>query len=139
MGRRKIVVLDCSAVVPWFLEDEATAWSEWLLDELPKFDIYVPALWHLEFPNVLLTAERRRRIDAETRIGMLERAARLPLTTDSHVVPLSEIARLAQNQGLSTYDAAYLELASRRGACLATQDKALIAAAKALRIGLLAA
>lgn len=138
MARRKTAVFDCSAIVPWFLEDEASLWSEHLLDELPEFDIHVPALWHLEFPNVLLNAERRGRIDAESRAGMIERAARLPLTTDSRLVPLGDISRLAAGLGLSTYDAAYLELAARLGAQLATQDRALIAAAKKLRVALLA-
>lgn len=137
MARRKTAVLDCSAVVPWFLEDEANAWSERLLDEMPKLDIHVPALWHLEFPNVLLNAERRGRIDAETRQGLVRRATGLPLTTDSQTVSLADISRLAASHGLSTYDAAYLELALRLGCCLATQDKALIAAAKKTRVPLI--
>lgn len=138
MAARRPAVFDCSAIVPWFLEDEANDWSEALLDRLPEFDIHVPALWHLEFPNVLLGAERRGRIDAASRVGMVELAARLPLTTDRHVVSLGEISRLAAALGLTTYDAAYLELAQRLGGRLATQDRALIAAAKRLRVGLLA-
>lgn len=137
MARRQAVVVDCSAVVPWFLEDEASAWSEALLDEIATLDLHVPALWHLEFPNVLHNAERRGRIDAATRHGLIERAARLPLTTDSRIVPLAEISRLAAAYGLSTYDAAYLELAVRLGAGLATQDGALIAAATQVRVALM--
>ena len=137
MARRKAVVFDCSAIVPWFLEDEASAWSEHLLDEMPKFDIHVPALWHLEFPNVLLNAERRGRIDGATRAGLIARASRLPLTTESLVVSLADISRLAVDYGISTYDAAYLELALRLGAHLATQDKALKAAAAKARVPLM--
>lgn len=123
------LVVDCSAVVPWFLEDEASAWSERLLSELSGYSLQAPALWHLEFPNVLLTAERRGRIDADTRLGLLARAARLPVNTDTRVVPLMEISRLAAAQGITTYDAAYLELAGRLACTLATQDKALLQAA----------
>lgn len=89
------LVLDCSAVMPWFLHDEANDWSERLLSDLSLYDLHVPALWHLEFPNALLTAERRGRISAATRLGLLARASRLPVSTDTHVVPLTEISRLA--------------------------------------------
>jgi predicted nucleic acid-binding protein len=129
---RSPLVIDCSAAIPWFLDDEANPWSEGLLDALPSLSLHVPALWHLEFANVLLTAQRRKRINARDAKGLLARAARLPLTTDGRVVPLVEIAELAEAHGITTYDAAYLELATRLKCPLATQDKALAKAAKHL-------
>ena len=128
-------MIDCSAAIPWFLEDEANAWSEGLLDALPRYSLHVPALWHLEFANVLLTAQRRKRINARDAKGLLARASRLPLATDGRVVPLVEIADLADSNGITTYDAAYLELATRLKCPLATQDKALAKAAS--RFGVL--
>lgn len=135
MSLKSPLVIDCSAAIPWFLEDEANAWSESLLDALPRYSLHVPALWHLEFANVLLTAQRRKRIAAKIAKGLLVRASRLPLVTDNRVVPLVEIADLADSNGITTYDAAYLELAARLNCSLATQDKALAKAAK--RHGLL--
>ena len=129
MSARPPLVIDCSAAIPWFLEDEANAWSEGLLDALPRHSLHVPALWHLEFANVLLTAQRRKRINARDAKGLLARASRLPLATDGRVVPLVEIADLADSNGITTYDAAYLELATRLKCPLATQDKALAKAA----------
>jgi len=41
-----------------------------------------------------------------------------------------EILALARAEGLTTYDATYLELAIRRGLPLLTRDEAVIAAAK---------
>lgn len=128
------LVVDCSAIVPWFLEDEANDWSERLLSDLPRYTLHVPALWHLEFANVLLTAERRGRISNETRLGLLARAVRLPIQTDNRVVPITEISALATEHGLTTYDAAYLELAVRMQCPLATQDKALTQAARARQV-----
>lgn len=125
----QVLVVDCSAAIPWFLEDEANKWSERLLNRLPQHTVHVPALFHLEFPNVLLTAERRGRIDADTRLGLIARAAHLPLHTDNHVVSILEISRLAVQYNITTYDAAYLELAIRLASLLATQDKALAKAA----------
>lgn len=135
MSARPPLVIDCSAAIPWFLEDEANAWSEGLLDALPRHSLHVPALWHLEFANVLLTAQRRKRINARDAKGLLARASRLPLATDGRVVPLVEIADLADSNGITTYDAAYLELATRLNCPLATQDKALAKAAS--RFGVL--
>jgi predicted nucleic acid-binding protein len=132
------LVVDCSAVIPWFLEDEANAWSEGLLSGLAAYALQVPALWHLEFPNVLLTAERRGRIDADIRQGFLSRAAKLPLNTDTHVTSIMDISNLAAAYGLSTYDAAYLELAKRLNCPLATQDKLLLQAAGKLGVTILA-
>jgi predicted nucleic acid-binding protein len=129
LSARPPLVIDCSAAIPWFLEDEANAWSEGLLDALPRYSLHVPALWHLEFANVLLTAQRRKRINARDAKGLLARASRLPLATDGRVVPLVEIADLADSNGITTYDAAYLELAIRLNCPLATQDKALAKAA----------
>ena len=132
MSSRPPLVIDCSAAVPWFLDDEANAWSESLLDAVPGYSLHVPALWHLEFSNVLLTAQRRKRVSAKDAKGLLARASRLPLVTDNRVVPLVEIADLAEVHGITTYDAAYLELAMRLNCSLATQDKALAKAAKRL-------
>lgn len=134
MRARPSLVIDCSAAIPWFLEDEATAWSEGLLDALPRHSLHVPALWHLEFANVLLTAQRCKRINARDAKGLLARASRLPLATDGRVVPLVEIADLADSNGITTYDAAYLELATRLNCPLATQNKALEKAAKRLEL-----
>ena len=134
MRSKPSLVIDCSAAVPWFLDDEANAWSEGLLNAMPRYSLQVPALWHLEFANVLLTAQRRKRVAAKDAKGLLARASRLPLVTDGRVVPLVEIADLADSHGITTYDAAYLELAARLNCPLATQDKALAKAASRLGV-----
>ena len=55
-------VLDASVAVAWCFDDESTpaAWA--LLDRLRTTQGHVPALWELEIGNILLGAERRRRI-----------------------------------------------------------------------------
>jgi predicted nucleic acid-binding protein len=91
----------------------------------------VPGLWHLEVANVLLQAERRGRIAAADVAMRLELMAELPIDTDNETTAREwrEILALARAEGLTTYDAVYLELAIRRGLPLLTKDKALIAAA----------
>lgn len=124
-------VLDCSLAVTWFFEDESTAETDALLERL-KFDgAIVPNLWHLELANVLTKAERRGRMVSariSAYVGLIDR---LPIMTDTETSgrALREILTLARSEDLSTYDAAYLELAIRRGAELATRDRSLIRAA----------
>jgi predicted nucleic acid-binding protein len=123
------LVLDCSISLSWFFPDEKTAFTEAALDLVALEECWVPAVWRLEFPNALLAAERRRRLSREERRQVLDEASRLRLRVDAAVPELRAISELAERHELSTYDAAYLELAARHGATLITLDKDLAAAA----------
>ena len=124
-------VLDCSIAVAWLFDDEATPETDALLDRLKEDSAHVPGLWHLEIGNVLARAERRKRASGAQIAAHLELLGRLPIVTDTETQPRAfrEILALARAQRLTTYDAAYLELAMRRGITLATRDKALVQAA----------
>lgn len=92
----------------------------------------VPGLWHLEVAYVLLQAEKRGRITTADLTMRLDLIAELPIATENEATARAwrEILALARMQGLTTYDATYLELAIRRGLPLVTRDEALIAAAE---------
>ncbi len=124
-------VLDCSIVVAWLFDDEASPETDALLDRLKNDGALVPGLWRLELGNVLAHAERRNRIAAAQIAAYLDLLNRLPIVTDTETESraLREILTLARTENLTTYDAAYLELAMRRRAELATRDKAPIQAA----------
>jgi predicted nucleic acid-binding protein len=124
-------VVDASVTLPWFLEDERTRFTDSLLDAIGQVDYWAPSVWSLEVGNALLVAERRRRIDAAARVDALDQVARLRITIEPAVPDIRAIAALAARQGLSTYDAAYLELAQRQGFGLITLDQALAKAAQA--------
>ena len=124
-------VIDSSVTLPWFLQDERTAFTDAVLAALGKEEYFVPMLWRLEFPNALLVAERKRRIERQTRLEALELAAALALRVDTFPIDMKTISGLAERHGLSTYDAAYLELAMRQGCSLITLDRALADAAMA--------
>ena len=64
------------------------------------------------------------------------RVARCTRRVDRQAVPASELLALALRFGLSTYDAAYLELALRLQLPLATADGPLRDAALASGVGL---
>jgi predicted nucleic acid-binding protein len=127
-------VVDASVTLPWFLHDERTAFTDAVFAGVGEIEYWVPALWRLEFPNALLIAERRRRIDRQTRLEALDLAGALGLRVDAVAVDMRVISTLAERHGLSTYDAAYLELALREGLDLITVDRTLAHAAAAAGI-----
>ena len=128
------LVLDASVTLPWFLQDERSAFTDAIFASVGEQEFWVPVVWRLEFPNALLVAERKRRIDRQTRLEALEFAAGLALRVDSAPVDMKAISAIAERHGLSTYDASYLELASRQSAGLITLDRALADAATAAGI-----
>ena len=128
------LVVDASIALTWCFEDEASPKTDLLFERVRDEGAVVPALWHLELGNVLLQAEKRGRITASDVTVRLELIAALPITTDHEAANSAwrEILTLARAEGLTTYDAAYLELAIRRGALLLTQDDLLANAARRL-------
>jgi predicted nucleic acid-binding protein len=125
-------VVDASATLPWCFADEATTATNALLARLRTGDeAIVPAHWALEVANALLIAVRRKRIsplDADQFLQDLEfLPIRIDTTTKSQV--RTGAFPLAEQYGLTVYDAAYLELAIRQGLPLATLDDDLRKAA----------
>ena len=125
-------VIDASVTMPWFFPDEATPFTEGLLDALGTRDLWAPALWVLECTNVLQSAQRRRRIDANRRAEIAAELSELPVRLDPQAPDFVHLDRLAATHGLSAYDATYLELALRSSSVLVSLDGRLVAAAMAL-------
>jgi len=125
--------------LPWYFEDERTVAGDALLDRVTEAGAIVPSLWRYEIANGLQTAVRRRRIDPAYREASLADLRLLPITVDRTGDDLVWTATLglANRFRLTIYDAAYLELAHRRGLPLATGDRPLRAAARGLAIELL--
>jgi predicted nucleic acid-binding protein len=122
------IVVDASISAAWFLPDEATPLTEAALQATALGDVWVPALWLLEIGNLLLSAQRRKRITDTKRRELVAAASALRLRVDREPVPMVELDALAALHDLTSYDAAYLELALRRKLPLATQDQALLRA-----------
>jgi predicted nucleic acid-binding protein len=118
-------VVDASVSAAWFLPDEATPYTEATLQATAEGEVWVPALWLLEVGNLMLSAQRRRRISAAKRQELVVHAQALRLRVDREPVAMTTLDALAAQHGLSAYDAAYLELALRRALPLATLDEAL--------------
>jgi predicted nucleic acid-binding protein len=126
-------VLDCSLALAWALPDESSKRAERFLAEVTaETFLWVPALWWYEMANALTMAQRRRRLPESDGVRVIELYASLPIQTDLHLN--ADMAwrfhSLAKEYGLSAYDAAYLELAQRKGFGLATLDRNLITVAR---------
>jgi len=132
-------VVDSSIALSWCFEDEASPETDVLFERVRDHGAVVPTLWHLELGNVLLQAEKCCRITTGDVATRLELIAELPITADHETARRAwrEILALARAQGLTTYDATYLELAIRRGLALATRDDALRGAAKRMGVAVL--
>lgn len=133
------LVLDSSVTLAWVYSAETTGAISDVLTRVTEAGAWVPALWRLEVANVLEMGVRKGRTDAAFRDAAFADLALLPITvdpeTDHHA--WGAIAKLAARHRLTLYDAAYLELARRRGLPLATLDQELRTAATAEDVVLL--
>ena len=125
-----MLVIDASVTMAWCFEDEATPASERVLDRLAQEQAAVPAIWPLEIANVLLVAERRKRLSEAQVRRFLDLLTQLPIEIDDTPTDADTVVAVGRRHGLSAYDASYLVLAERRGLALATLDDRLAAAAR---------
>ncbi len=135
------VVIDSSVTLGLALPDESgdvvTAAETAMRKGTP---FYAPAHWSIEVANGVLMAERRKRITHADARAVLNLIRHLPVEIDGELTlhAFDTISALARQYSLTTYDAAYLELAMRRRAALATLDAALRKAASTAGVPLLA-
>ena len=120
-------VLDSSVALAWILPDEHSDAVDQIADRLENDIAVVPAVWPLEVLNALLTASRRARIGAENMQRLLSHLASLPIEIEQTdlVQTLEAVSALALHHGITSYNAAYVEVAKRRGIPLATLDREL--------------
>jgi predicted nucleic acid-binding protein len=131
-------VLDASVALAWHFEDEDSAKAELASERSYEDVVVVPQHWYLEVTSALLKSERRRRAAPEEVDRFVGRLRTMEVELDI-LVPddaFDVLLPLARTHRLSVYDAAYLELARRRGIALATLDASLAVAARDLGVEL---
>jgi predicted nucleic acid-binding protein len=132
-------VLDASVVLTWCFPDENTASAQHVADRFKQGDTAIaPSFWPHEVLNALLAGERRKRISQEMMQTFLDDLAALPVALEQFPagIVFDRIQSLSRKHGLTSYDAAYLDLALERGLALATLDEALVCACKNAGVGL---
>jgi predicted nucleic acid-binding protein len=132
-------IVDCSLAMTWVFNDEATPATTSLLRRLATEAMLVPAHWFLEVANVLVVAERKGRITVAQSAQFLGLLSTLNVQVDDLVSPraFDHVLPLARAHLLSSYDAAYLDLALRTQLPLASLDEPLCQAAAKLGVILL--
>ena len=135
------LVLDASFALAWCFADETTARGDEVLRDLRSDYSLVPAIWPLEIANGLVVAERRGRIDVAIRDDFLGLLMTIDIRIETVDVAhtFTVVFDLARREGLSCYDAAYLDLVLRERLPLATRDAALAEAARRVGVSVIAA
>ena len=129
-------VLDASIAACWAFDDEDHPVAALALERVRTDEARVPSLWWFEVRNTLIVNERRGRLTESDTAAFLRGLVRLPVTLDRSPKE-TDVLGLARHHRLTVYDAAYLELARREGAPLATLEAALATSARAERVPLL--
>jgi len=127
------LVVDASVVFGWLLgEAGVSRRAERVIVALETTKMLVPAIWQSEIANVLLVKERQKRIDQSFVRKCLRSLEALAIEVDvvAATSALDRVLPLARKHQLSAYDGAYLELAIREDAPLASFDESLCAAAE---------
>jgi len=129
-------VVDASVTLAWYFADESSAIADMALGRLDDAEAVAPVVWWFEVRNALLINERHGRIDATQTAEIIAHLESLPIRLDGTRKSEALLA-LARAHRLTAYDAAYLEIARRLDAPLATLDRALDGAARAAGVPLL--
>ncbi len=135
------IVIDASVALAWCFKDERTAVTAELLERVQTDLAAVPILWHLEIANVLALAERRGRITSAESAELIALLETLEIAVDEETPSraFGRVLDLARSERLTAYDAAYLDLAMRLGAPLASKDRDLCNAAERVGVKVLRA
>jgi len=128
-------VLDNSVTMRWCFGDgkpAELAYASRVLDDMRETSALVPAIWGLEVANVLARAENAKLITEARSEAFLTLLRRLRIEVDAETFSQSfaGVLQIARRYHLSSYDAAYLELALREGLAIASLDADLRKAAK---------
>lgn len=131
------VVIDASIASAWCFPDEATDYTRSVFHSVSTsaVDTLAPQLWAYERRNSLLMGLRRGRISKPqseeflAALSALNVRLRAPASYD-------DVFSLAEESGLTVYDAAYLNLSIQEGLPLASLDRQLIRAAEMVGVAL---
>ena len=132
-------VVDNSVVMSWCFKDETNLYADAVLDILSEATAIVPSIWPLEVVNVLLAAERRKRLKQADSVRFITLLSQLPIVVE-HEWPektMKDLLALGRANRLTSYDASYLDLAMRKDCPIATLDKKLMQAAVEIDVTIL--
>ena len=118
------LVVDASVALAWALPDEGSPYADAVLGVVEQEGLRVPDLWAREFANGLAVAYLRTRITSTDEKAFLVALSHLNIEVEdaSPLTVVRDGTAAAMRYGLTAYDAAYVDLASRERLTLATFD-----------------
>ncbi len=133
------LVLDASFTAALLFDDETIPDEATFGEHMAGSGLVAPSLWIMEVANALVIGLTRGRLNTESFHQRLALLAELPVTMEPppNARSIGSIAELALLHNLTVYDAAYLELALRRGLTLATLDRRLTMAARSAGVDII--
>lgn len=132
-------VIDASAMLSWCFDDEKPRNADPLMRRMVNGGMAAPAHFPLECTNILRVGERAKRLTQQKSSAFIALVESLRIEIDGETTrrAWSETLEVSRRAELTTYDAAYLELAIRRQATLVSKDRALLKAARANKVPVL--
>ena len=112
---------------------EDTRYSRHILALLTTHDAIVPEIWAFEVANsIFVSFTKRKRITEQQIEEYLQRLKALPISAEVRDLwSTVDLESASRRWNMTSYDAAYLDLAIRKGLPLATTDDGLKTAAEA--------
>lgn len=131
-------VIDCSFAAALFLPDKSSAQvHDFFRTATEPYEFFIPTLWWYDLASVITIAERRKILKDADIAKILKLFGKFPIKTDisSGLSFVQRVYELSRKYELTSYDAAYLELAIRLHASIATLDTQLSRAAEVSGVG----
>jgi predicted nucleic acid-binding protein len=123
-----VKVVDASALAAVIFDEPE---ADRVDGQLAGADLVAPALLAFEMANICVTKLRRNSDQRDRILGQF--ADQIMSSVEARVVDYADVILLAEQFGLTAYDASYLWLAHELDAELVTLDRQLAHAAAALR------
>ena len=134
-----MLVVDASATVAMLLEETEQVVNQDSFDILTEKELIVPSHWPAEVGNALLVNVRRGRLSPDRLSAIVERLNIFRFQVQQPPQPDEIVDRLkgALTNGLTYYDALYVQLAVEQRATLFSLDRQMRRVAKGIGINVL--
>src|ERR1700712_1700081 len=113
------LVLDASVAMSWCFDDEASAETDRVFQDVVNAGAVVPAVWPVEVAHVLAKAQAHARVSASQADSFLAVLEQLPIEIADHCDSARSLMAAAVAHSSSASDVSYLLLALRHGYKLA--------------------
>lgn len=136
-----MIVVDASAIIALCLDERDLLGNDDTFESLAEQQLLVPAHWHAEIGNALVTNMRRGRLTEKRLAYAIENLAVLSVVTQPvpRVEEIAAIVESAARAGLTYYDELYVRLAELRASPLFSFDNAMRAASRKRGVAVLPA